>query len=88
MRAMQPIASASAPPAPKPWWRSRTLWFNAVCAGLGAAELGLGLLKDLLPVNAHAVLAFVLVVGNTMLRAVTNTGLVVRPLPEGDADAQ
>ena len=72
----------------KPWWRSRTLWFNAICAALGAAELSLGLIKDVLPVDAHAVLAFVLVVGNTVLRAVTSTGLVVRPQREGAADVQ
>ena len=55
----------------KSWWRSKTLWFNALCAALGAAELGMGLLQPALPVNAYAVLSFVLAAGNAALRAVT-----------------
>lgn len=55
----------------KVWWRSKTLWFNALCAALGAAELGLGLLQPALPLNAYAVLSFVLAVGNAALRVTT-----------------
>lgn len=63
------------PAATKPWWQSRTLWFNAVCAALAAAEAGTGLLQPLLPVPAYAALAFVLPVGNAALRAITSTRL-------------
>lgn len=63
------------PQATKPWWQSRTLWFNAICAGLAAAEAGTGLLQPLLPVPAYAALAFVLPVGNAVLRAATTTGI-------------
>ena len=62
-------------PTTKPWWQSRTLWFNAVCAALAAAEASTGLLQPLLPVPAYAALAFVLPVGNAALRAITSTGL-------------
>jgi hypothetical protein len=66
-------------PAPrKPWWHSRTIWFNAICTGLGAAELSLGLLQPMLPVNSYAVLSFVLVVGNTVLRSITGAPLALR----------
>lgn len=68
---------------PKAWWRSKTIWFNAICTGLATAELSLGLLQALLPVNAYAVLSFVLVVGNTVLRSVTSAPLVMRQ-PVGD----
>lgn len=65
-----------AAPAPtKPWWQSRTLWFNAVCAGLAAAEAGAGLLQPLLPVPAYAALAFVLPVGNALLRSATSKAI-------------
>ena len=73
----EPAPAADAKP-PKPWWRSKTIWFNAICTGLAAAELSLGLLQALLPVNAYAVLSFVLVVGNTVLRSVTSAPLVMR----------
>lgn len=78
-----PTSTAAAPPAaeaapPKPWWLSRTIWFNVICTGLAAAEMSLGMLQALLPVNAYAVLSFVLVVGNTVLRGLTSTPLAVR----------
>lgn len=69
--ATQPAAQ----PTTKPWWQSRTLWFNAVCAALAAAEAGAGLLQPLLPVPAYAALAFVLPVGNAALRAISSTAL-------------
>lgn len=73
-----PDFATSLSAAPKPWWRSRTVWFNCICACLAAAEASLGLLQGVLPVNAYAVLSFVLVVGNTLLRAITTTALVGR----------
>lgn len=71
------------PAASKPWWLSKTLWFNAVCAAFGAAEAGMGLWQPLLPVNSYAVLAFVLAVGNAALRVVTNQALAADPVSEG-----
>ena len=74
---------AASPPAPrtldaitaKPFWHSRTLWFNTICAALGAAEASMGLVQASLPVNAYGALAFVLAVGNTALRVVTTQAL-------------
>lgn len=60
---------------PKPWWRSRTLWFNGICATLASAEASFGLLQPLLPVNAYAVLAFALPLGNAVLRVLTTAPL-------------
>lgn len=59
----------------KPWWRSRTLWFNALCAVLLAAETSMGSLQVLLPGNVYAGLSFALIVGNAALRVVTSKGL-------------
>ena len=72
-----PQINVAVPPAlaPKPWWKSRTLWFNAGVAALAAAELGFSGLQPLLPANVYQLLVFGLVVGNAVLRVVTTTGL-------------
>lgn len=77
-------APTAARPAPdpvsaKPWWHSKTLWFNLICGALGAAEASIGLLLPALQANAYAVLAFVLAVGNGVLRVVTKTALTRSP---------
>lgn len=59
----------------KPWWRSRTLWFNAVCLVLAAAESQLGVMKDVLPGGLYPYLAFGLPLGNAALRAITSSGV-------------
>ena len=64
--------------AAKPWWCSKTLWFNLVVAALAAAEAGSGILQPLLPANTYACLTFLLTVGNAALRVVTNTELALR----------
>ena len=56
----------------KPWWMSRTLWFNLAVAGLAAAEAGFSVLQPLLPGNVFQVLTFTLVVGNALLRVITS----------------
>lgn len=63
------------PAAGKPWWRSRTLWFNAGCAALAAAEAGFNILQPLLPVNVYTLLAFALPVGNALLRVLTSQAI-------------
>jgi hypothetical protein len=60
----------SAVPA-KPWYASRTLWFNGVMGAATAAEAAVGMLQPVLGDAAYATLAFVLVVGNAALRALT-----------------
>lgn len=65
----------------KPWWQSRTLWFNALCAALAAAELGLGALQTVLPGEPYAWLSFAIVVGNAVLRALTTQPLALRKAP-------
>ena len=59
----------------KPWYKSRTLWFNALALALAAAELQLKVLQGVLPGGVYAWLAFVLPVGNAALRFVTHTGV-------------
>ncbi|AWI78599.1 hypothetical protein CEW87_04015 [Parazoarcus communis] len=60
---------------PKCWWKSKTLWVNAIAAGLVALEAVTGKLQPMLPVNLYTAMAVGLPVLNAMLRIVTNQGL-------------
>ena len=62
-------------PCGKCWWKSKTLWVNAIAAGLVALESTTGILQPLLPVNLYTTLAVGLPIINAMLRIVTNEGL-------------
>lgn len=59
----------------KPWWRSKTLWFNSIVAGLGALEASAHLLQPYLPGNIYGYGLALLTVGNAVLRIVTTQGL-------------
>lgn len=59
----------------KPWYQSKTLWFNALVLALGTAESQLHLLEPVLPVSLWHVIAFTLPVVNTALRFLTNKGV-------------
>ena len=62
----------------KPWWQSKTLWFNAIASALIALEAGTGVLQLYLPVNFYVVMAVGLPVVNAVLRVVTTTELTAR----------
>lgn len=62
----------------KRWYRSKTLWFNAIVLALAAAETQLNVLQDVLPGGLYAWLAFVLPVGNAVLRFLTTTAVTVK----------
>jgi hypothetical protein len=59
----------------KPWYCSRTLWFNLVILMLATAESQLNVLKDAIPGGLYAWLAFVLPVGNGVLRFISTTAI-------------
>ena len=59
----------------KSWWRSRQLWFNAICGALYAIEMNVGLLQPLMPLNVYQVFVPILMVGNAVLRIVTTQAL-------------
>lgn len=62
----------------KPWYLSRTIWFNLIVLALASAETQLQVLKDVLPGGLYAWLAFVLPVGNAALRFITTTGVTLK----------
>lgn len=57
--------------AQKPWYCSKTLWFNLIAAALIALEAQFALLQPYLPGNVYAWVATVLTVGNAVLRVIT-----------------
>lgn len=59
----------------KKWWQSKTLWFNIAMAAATTAEASFGLLQPVLPGNEYASLAFVLAIGNAMLRIISTQGI-------------
>jgi hypothetical protein len=67
-----PAVSHPAPPASKPWWKSKTIIFNVLVVMLAAAELQWSLVKDFVPGNVFTWVAFGLPVANAALRFVTS----------------
>ena len=66
----------------KPFYESKTLIFNAlaaVAALLPLLESSLPQFQGLLPDNYYAILSGAVTVGNIFLRAITSSGLYVRP---------
>jgi len=59
----------------KPWWKSKTLWFNALVAGMAAIETAAHLVQPFVPGNIYGWLLLVVTVGNAMLRVLTTQGL-------------
>jgi hypothetical protein len=55
----------------KPWYLSKTLWVNALCAGLIALEAASGLLQPHLPANFYLIMAVALPIINAVLRVIT-----------------
>lgn len=62
----------------KVWWKSRTLWVNAVVGALVALEAKTDLLQPFLPVNFYSAVAVGLPVLNAMLRVITSTGIGIK----------
>lgn len=59
----------------KSWYKSKTIWFNILVAGLAALEGVFSMFQPMLPVNTYAVLSTILVVGNAALRVISTTQL-------------
>ena len=65
----------------KPWYRSKTIWFNAAVVVFGALAANQEQLRPLLSAQAYSVLGMVVGLVNTMLRLVTTQP--IQPPDEG-----
>ena len=59
----------------KPWWKSKTLWFNAIVGALAALEASANMIQPYLPSNVYGYGLMLLIAGNAVLRIVTTQGL-------------
>lgn len=62
----------------KPFWHSKTLWFNAIVAALAAVETNARLIQPYVPGNVYAWGLLLLTVGNTVLRIITTHGVTLK----------
>jgi hypothetical protein len=62
----------------KPWWRSRTIWFNAIVGGLATLEASAHLVAAFVPGNIYGWGLLLLSVGNAMLRIITTQGVALK----------
>lgn len=63
----------------KPWWKSKTLWFNALLSLLTVVEQYAAILKPALGESSTAILLFAATAGNAYLRAITTQAISVKP---------
>lgn len=62
----------------KPWYKSRTLWFNAVVAAFAALEASASMIQPFLQGNVYGYALLILTVGNAALRIITSQGLSLK----------
>lgn len=65
-------------PTCKPWWKSKTIWFNIATIGGAVAAGVVGLIPTLQPLlspTAYSLTLFVVGIINVILRAITDQGL-------------
>ena len=58
--------------APKKWYRSKTIQFNALIAALAALESVTGIIEPFVGNSFYAALCVVLPIGNAILRVISS----------------
>lgn len=54
-------------------WKSKTVWFNLIMAGLAALEASLSQMVGIIPATYYGIVATVLAIGNALLRVISTT---------------
>jgi hypothetical protein len=62
----------------KPWYKSKTLWFNLSIAGLAALETSFSFLQPVIPEAYYGILITVLAIGNALLRVISTKTLIFK----------
>lgn len=66
-----PIAGTTPEPAAKPWWTSRTLWFNAIVGAMAVLDANTGALMKIFPPDIYQIVVLLIAVINGALRMST-----------------
>lgn len=61
----------------KPWWESKTIWFNVFVAAMILAEQNVSALQNVGPSWVYGLSAFLLPIVNLILRTVSKHGLTL-----------
>ena len=59
----------------KAWWKSKTVWLNALVLTFGELERRLDLVQSVAPAEVYAGIAIALPVANIFLRGITSVPL-------------
>ena len=59
----------------KPWYQSKTIWFNVIVAALAALEASASMIQPFVAGNVYGYGLLLLTVGNAALRIITSQGL-------------
>lgn len=59
----------------KPWYKSKTIWFNIAVASLAALEASASMIQPFLQGNVYGYGLLLLTVGNAGLRIITSQAL-------------
>lgn len=62
----------------KPWYQSKTIWFNILVAALAAAEVSASMIQPFVQGNIYGYGLLLLTVGNASLRIITTQGLTLK----------
>lgn len=65
----------------KVWWKSKTLWINAIVGALVALQAVSGALQPVVSAHFYALVAVGLPIINAVLRVITTQGLVLKDDP-------
>ncbi len=59
----------------KCWYKSKTIWFNGLCAVLVTLEASTGGLREVMPVNFYLAVSIILPAVNAFLRVMSTTNI-------------
>jgi hypothetical protein len=62
----------------KQWYKSKTLWFNLIIAGLAALEASFSFLQPIIPETYYGILITILTIGNALLRVISTKTLIFK----------
>ena len=62
----------------KPWYQSKTIWFNIAVASLAALEVSASMIQPFVQGNVYGYGLLLLTVGNAALRIITTQGLTIK----------